>query len=311
MSHPSKSSGYFINNSNGEHSSSAGLWKPHTASIDFCESNYLLSDLVVEPHNVWSSLFAFTLLGAVGIIYGNPTREWRTFLVYVILLIIGLGSACLHATLHWCFQSFDELPMLYLVICSLYSVLEVDSPKGERIYPHLPAYLILLSCASTAIYYAFQQMYAVFLVTFFSMTVIIFGLHIQIARRLYHEVRGKKQEQVDRSKNRTKEIALRFYALHHIVYTLIASPIWAIDQFHCGYLLPIYNNLPFPLTGMTLHVAWHICAGFGCHFFIQFLSACRADTLGMVCDTRRVFGVLPVVIINTPNNKIGANRKKA
>ena len=313
MSHPSKNGGYFINSSNDGHSSSGGFWEPHTSSIDFCESNYLITDLVVEPHNVWSSLVAFTLLGVVGIVYGNPTREWRTFLIYTILLVIGLGSACLHATLHWCFQSFDELPMIFLVVCSLYVVLEVDSPEGERKYPHLAKYLILLSCASTAIYYSFRQLYAVFLATFTSMTVVILCLHVKIAQRLYNEVkRDEKNKQFDADENKTKKIALRFYALHHIAYTLIASPIWVIDQFHCGYLLPIYNNLPYPLTGMTLHVAWHVCAGIGAHFFVQFLCACRAGALGMVCDTRRVLGILPVVIANdTPTNKMGATRKQA
>ena len=312
MSHPSKNSGYFINSSSDGHSSSGGFWEPHTASIDFCESNYLMTDLAVEPHNVWSSLVAFTLLGVVGIVYGNPTREWRTFLVYFILQIIGLGSAGLHATLHWFFQSFDELPMIFLVICSFYAVLEVDSAKGERKYPHLAEYLILLSCASTAIYYSFQQMYAVFLVTFASMAVMLACLHANIALRLYHEVRDGKNKQVDADEIKTKKIALRFYALHHIAYTLIASPIWVIDQFHCGYLLPIYNNLPYPLTGMTLHVAWHVCAGIGAHFFIQFLCACRAGTLGMVCDTRCVLGVIPVVIVNDKSNtKMGDNRKQA
>lgn len=222
--HTSKNSLYFINISNNGNPSSTGFWEPHTASIDFCESNYLTSNLFVEPHNVWSSLLGFTLLGIVGIALGNPTREYRTVLVYSILIVVGIGSACLHATLHWCFQSFDELPMIYLVLCGMYIVLEVDSPMGEEKYPHLATYLILLSCMCTSAYFAFQQIYAVFLLTFVSMTIMIFCLHIQIARSLYHEVREGKQKKINDVENKTKEIALRFYALHHIAYTLTASP---------------------------------------------------------------------------------------
>lgn len=77
----------------------------------------------------------------------------------------------------------------------------------------------------------------------------------------------------------------------------MASPIWVLDQFHCERLLPIYNQLPIPLKGMTLHVVWHICAGLGAHFFLQFLCACRVGNLGMVCGTRFVMGVLPVVVV--------------
>lgn len=290
QSSPLKDNGFFINNSN-YNTSSSGYWEPHTASIDFCESNYLLSDLVVEPHNVWSSFIGLSLFGIVGIIYGNPTRERRTFLIYFTLLVIGLGSACLHATLHWCFQSSDELPMIYLIIGALYAVIEVDSPKNSPKYPHLATYLILLCCANTAIYYTFQHLFVIFFLTFATLTVMVFYFHVQIAWRLYYH-----ENNTDGNKNKNRNIALRFYLWHHISYSFIAFPIWVLDQFHCEYLIPIYNNLPFPLRGMTFHVVWHICAGMGAHFFIQFLCACRADALGMVCDTRFVLGVIPVVI---------------
>jgi len=317
---------YFINDSNSINVE-LPTRRDHTASIDFCESNYLLSNVIVEPHNVWSSIVAFTVLGAVGIVCGNPMQEWRIFLMYFILLIIGIGSACLHATLDSTFQSFDELPMLYLIICSLYAVLEIDTPhKGERKYPNLPIYLFLLSCVCTAVYYIFQQLYVVFLITFISMTVVIFSLHIRIAIRLNNEVvRNQKRTRTATNNNRmtttneiaihnyngktttTKEIALRFYKLHHIAYTIIASPIWVMDQYGCNYLLPTYNRLPFPFTGMTLHVLWHFSSALGAHYFVQFLCSCRMDALGIVGDVRYVLGLLPVVIVVDDNIKPSSN----
>jgi hypothetical protein len=62
---------------------------------------------VVELHNTWSSLAGLSLFGLVGIWKGNPTRELRYALGYLILFLIGLGSAGLHGTLHWIFQSSD------------------------------------------------------------------------------------------------------------------------------------------------------------------------------------------------------------
>ena len=332
MSHPIIHEDYFINDQQQQRR--IPTRHDHTASIDFCESNYLLSNVIVEPHNVWSSIVAFTILGAVGIVCGNPTREWRIFLIYFILLIIGIGSACLHATLDSTFQSFDELPMLYLIICSLYAVLEIDTPhKGERKYPNLPIYLFLLSCVCTAVYYIFQQLYVVFLITFISMTVVIFSLHVRIALRLYYAIRNQKQTRTatnnnrltttkeidihnDNGKTTTKEIAIRFYKLHHLAYTIIASPIWVMDQFGCNYLLPTYNRLPFPFTGMTLHVLWHFSSALGAHYFIQFLCSCRMDALGIVGDVRYVLGLLPVVIVvddkikpSSNNNMVGLDNK--
>lgn len=281
----------FINESNS--SAAEGYWEPHSASIDFCESNYLLSDVVVEPHNVWSSLVGLSLLGIAGIARGNPLHEWRTFLAYFILLAIGIGSACLHATLHWCFQSSDELPMIYFCMCVLYSALELDAQRDSPKYPNLPRNLLLLSCVTTAIYYRFQHLYIIFLVTFSAVADTGFYLCFRIARRLYRE--NREDERNGRTPACNKVIALRFYKWHVIAYVIIALPVWTLDQFHCGYLLPIYNNLPFPLKGMTLHVVWHACAGMGAHLIMQFLCACRASTLGIECSIHWLFGILPVV----------------
>ena len=276
---------YFINNSDDNGNSSGGYWEPHTSSIDFCESNYLLMDHIVEPHNVWSSIIGLSLVGIFGILYGNPTKEWRFTIVYVTLIVIGIGSACLHGSLHWCFQSADELPMIYLVIGAFYAILEVDSPRGRPKYPHLSTYLLLLSVINTAVYYKFQQYYIIFLATFNALVIGLLYLHVQIALRLHNENKIGKE-------NINNTIALRFYLWHYIAYIGVASPSWILDQFYCGYLLPLYNKMPFPLQGMTLHVVWHICAGYGAHLFIQFIAACRASTLGMVCDVRHVLGIL-------------------
>lgn len=297
-------SDYFINESGlTKDPSKHNYWEPHTASIDFCESNYLLSSHVVEPHNVWSSLLGLSLFGILGIVYGNPTKEWRTNIAYTVLVGIGLGSAALHATLHWAFQSADELPMIYLVICAAYLCLEVDAPRMKPNYPRLPAYLMLLTCINTLIYYTFQHLYAFFLATFVSMLLLLIYLHVKIAWKLISRNKNGLQ-----SKNNSKndKIALRFYLWHYITFVGLASPIWVLDQFYCQHLLPFYNDsalLPWPLQGMTLHVVWHICAGMGAHCLMQFLCACRATTLGIRCDSTLVMGFLPVVVAVDDNRE--------
>ena len=162
----------FINND--------GYWEPHSSSIDFCETNYLHTNLIVEVHNVWSSILGLSLFGIIGIIYGNPTNETRTFIYYFILFIIGIGSACLHGTLHWYYQSSDELPMIWLVICALYAVIEVDSPAGQPKYPNLSLYLIGMSCLNTAIYYRFQHLFIVFFINFNMIVYSMVYKHVQI-----------------------------------------------------------------------------------------------------------------------------------
>lgn len=318
----------FINNNSNVHilnKINDGYWEPHSSSIDFCETNYLHTNLIVEIHNVWSSILGLSLFGIVGIIYGNPTNETRTFIYYFILFIIGIGSACLHGTLHWYYQSSDELPMLWLVLCGVYAVIEVDSPAGQPKYPNLALYLIGVSCLNTAIYYRFQHLFIVFFINFNMIVYAMVYKHLQIAWRIYKRVKEEerlKEEEATTKGNssnnwrtRNDKIALKFYIWHAIVYTLIASPLWVLDQFHCEYLLPIYNNkLPGVLQGCTLHVLWHVFAGLGAYYFGQFLCTVRATTLGISCDTRRVLlGVLPVVVVVDDDKSIVAssgNEKK-
>ena len=73
-------------------------WEPHTASIDFCEENYLATNYIVEIHNVWSS-FLICGCGMMGYLQTTPILPLRRFQLYWLLLIItGLGSSLLHAS---------------------------------------------------------------------------------------------------------------------------------------------------------------------------------------------------------------------
>ena len=305
-----QSEDYFINTSTGARD--GGYWEPHSSSIDFCETNYLLSQYVVEPHNVLSSLWGLSLLGFIGMYWGNPTGELRFKIAYAVLIVIGFGSAALHGTLHWMFQSSDELPMIYLVIAALYCCLENETPpQGKPKYPWLPHILLLLSVMNTFVYFRFQQIYIVFLLTFVSLTLTAFFLHIKIAlkqRRTLHapsSATGKRS--IDELKDvhrKNARLALRFYAWHYLIYVGIASPVWFLDQLWCSRLLPFYDSLPSFLRGCTLHIVWHATAGFGAHTIIQFLVACRMSVFGVPCRIRWIMGAIPVVAPAVGHDKI-------
>jgi dihydroceramidase len=177
-----------------------GYWEPHSSSVDFCESNYRFSPYLVELHNAWSSLLGIAWFGALGLWQTttktttmtttrsrtnrssgtgmmvrrphqhqhqhHPLTEWRVRISFAVLLWIGLGSTLLHGTLHWIFQSSDELPMLYIVLCELYSMVEMASPPGRSRYPWLPIVVWLVAIWNTVFYYVFQDWYWVFLVNF-------------------------------------------------------------------------------------------------------------------------------------------------
>ena len=76
-----------------------GYWGKATASIDWCEDNYVYSSYVAEWWNTTSNiiLMVFSFYG----VYETYRNHWplRFQLQYLTVGIVGLGSAMFHATL--------------------------------------------------------------------------------------------------------------------------------------------------------------------------------------------------------------------
>ena len=258
---------------------SNGFWEPHSSSIDFCETNYLLSDYVVELHNTWSSLLGLTFFGVIGLIYGNPTKELRFNVAYFILAVIGIGSAGLHGTLHWAFQSSDELPMVYLIASFMYIFLEMESNPSSLKYPKLPWYLVLLMGINTIIYYAFQQYYWVFIASFSG----ILGIYLFMVFKMYF---------VEKNECTQTPTSKFLFKLASLSYICVATPIWMIDMLLCQWSLDtIANNM----LGVTPHVAWHFVAGYGAYCTIVYLESFRMNALKRKYVLKFILGCIPVL----------------
>jgi hypothetical protein len=98
------------------------LWNT-PASIDWCEHNYNVHDSIAEFYNTLSS-FAIAGAGVLGLCL-YPTAEVRFQLQYVVILIVGLGSVMFHATLQYHMQLCDELPMVYAMLVSIFTMRNV------------------------------------------------------------------------------------------------------------------------------------------------------------------------------------------
>jgi dihydroceramidase len=99
-----------------------GYWGAPTASIDWCEANYLHNQYIAETFNTVSN--AFYLVTSLGSMYRtyrsvqgqSKLSQWdmaRFYLLYLFGLTVCIGSFMFHATLLKSFQLLDELPMLY------------------------------------------------------------------------------------------------------------------------------------------------------------------------------------------------------
>ncbi|CAB9520223.1 Alkaline ceramidase [Seminavis robusta] len=266
------------------------FWEPHSSSIDFCETNYLHFDTIVEFHNTWSSLLGIASLGLIGAIWNNPTGEKRTVLAYSILGLIGVGSTGLHLSLHWIFQASDELPMLYMNNCISFMVFEVRAPFGKPKYPWLPYLFALITIIHTVVYYRFRDRYVIF---FFVYAGGVFTLLYQG----YNLILG-------RDKHKRGHVAWYFASRSVVTFCLVAFPVWVLDMHYCNFILDIVDNnntamdgllLPL-LRGITPHVLWHFCAAFGTYCAIACVVTCRMEELKIPFQLEYFMGIVPITV---------------
>mmetsp|Transcript_5103 Transcript_5103/g.7461 ORF Transcript_5103/g.7461 Transcript_5103/m.7461 type:complete len:287 (+) Transcript_5103:184-1044(+) len=279
----------------------SGYWEPHSSSVDFCEMNYLHSHRIVEPHNVWSSFLGVTAFGLLGLAKGNPTKEWRFFFMHIILTLIGIGSICLHGTLHWVFQSSDELPMIYLLLCFIFGCAESSAPIGKSNYPWLPAVMFTVAILNTAVYYTFQQLYWIFLATFASGTITI---AIWLCMMIFGSSSSKNQHQPRGQEPK------RIFLTGLASYVFLGLPSWTFDMLMCDSVNPIAQDLPGYLKGLTPHVIWHFAAGLGGYCVAMCLLCCRLETLKLLYNVKRILGVVPIVFLQNNEEKDLATKMK-
>jgi dihydroceramidase len=128
-----------------------GFWSPRTASVDWCENNYVYSYYIAEFWNTMSSI-PLILLGFYGVLHSGRLGFGvfsRHSLCFVSFIVIGIGSALFHGTLLYTGQFLDEVPMIWGSLVCLYTVLEIDQ-KGTSVHQSLRygliAYGLFITC---------------------------------------------------------------------------------------------------------------------------------------------------------------------
>lgn len=258
-----------------------GYWEPHSSSVDFCEPNYLTSNYVAEFHNSWSSLF-FILVALIGYYNGNPMKEWRVSLLFLILTVIGVGSCALHGSLHWIWQSSDEVPMLWMCLALLFSLVNHQSKVGESTKMSEMIFLFF-GFVLTTIYYTFQDTYTIFLATY---TVLVTAI---ISRSIYLVFESKDPE--------IASIRRTIYGLSFFYYMVIGFVLWVYEMNNCPFLEPYYVRA----HGFTFHILWHFGAGMGTYFQVTYFIILRLQALKKDFKLRWLMGgLLPVCQLVSP-----------
>ena len=258
-----------------------GYWEPHTSSVDFCEPNYLHSYYVAEVHNVWSSMY-ICLIAILGLIYCNPTNEWRTTCMFATLLAIGAGSVALHGTLHWFWQSSDEIPMLWLNLSSIYALFNLHTtiPRKSRSYSAI--LISLIGILQTIAYFTMRHVYDFFLFSFISSLTLVLGWTSYL---VLHDRRSSDFE-----------VRWWLFSRSWFSFIVIGASLWIFEMHNCSVLLPYYLSA----SGATFHILWHIGAGTGAYLQILLIIAMRIQALGHHASIEWVGGVIPVVEYASP-----------
>ena len=219
-----------------------GVWGIPTASIDWCEQNYVVTAWVAEFWNTLSSL-AMVVAGIVGLSSRRFAREVR--LAFALLVLVGVGSIAFHATLRFGLQMMDELPMLYLVTWLVWLLVE-NGPTRRfgRWFPVALGIYVVLATAGATLNRGDAQFLA-FHVSFGAMEMFCLVRVTQISLR---------------QENRT--VRSRF-AVGLLAYAA-GIAVWFVDLKACPWVsvtLPSHG-IPNP----QLHAWWHLLVSLG--FFL-------------------------------------------
>ena len=83
----------------GAEKRNSSFWGETDSTFNWCESDWMLSDLVAEPVNTVTG-FLYVVLAAAGVIFHRDflaSLSKDMYLALFFLALIGVGTVCFHA----------------------------------------------------------------------------------------------------------------------------------------------------------------------------------------------------------------------
>ncbi|GAV04404.1 hypothetical protein RvY_14686-2 [Ramazzottius varieornatus] len=95
-----------------------------SSDVDWCEGNYVVSSFIAEFVNTLSNILFLVVPPLLIFLFQNYAKSVQKkdiFIIWVLLIAVGLSSAYFHATLSFAGQMLDELAILWL-ICAGFAI---------------------------------------------------------------------------------------------------------------------------------------------------------------------------------------------
>lgn len=262
--------------------STRGYWGPPTATLDWCEENYVVSVYVAEFWNTVSNVVMIVppLYGALHTLRSRLER--RYIAAFLGLAVVGIGSWWFHMTLLYHMQLLDELPMIYSCCIFVYCLYECFKPKNTHNYP-LAGLLCAYSLLVTAVYLSWKE--PVFHQVMYSILVaaVVFRA-AYIVTWVYPQ--------------------LRPHAYTFVGVFLAGFVLWNVDNIFCSTWRDVRGRVKVPVLGAVtqFHAWWHILTGLGSYLHILFSLHTRAVHLKCKPRLRFLAGVWPVMEVDAPKH---------
>ncbi|XP_006868951.1 PREDICTED: alkaline ceramidase 1 [Chrysochloris asiatica] len=207
-----------------------------SSEVDWCETNFLHSELVAEFYNTFSNV-TFFIFGPFMMYLMHPYAQQRNLYihgVWVLFMAIGLFSMYFHMTLSFLGQLLDEIAILWLV-ASGYCIWMPRSYyptflRKNRV--HFTCLTVIITIVSTFL-------------SFLRPTINAYALNSIAIHILYIVVQEYK-------KTNNKE--LRHLIQVSVVLWAVALTSWVSDRLLCSF----WQQINF----FYLHSIWHVLISF-------------------------------------------------
>ena len=214
----------------------------NTSPIDWCEPNYVVNSYIAEFWNVVSSLYFF-VIACWGYMSYKAEYEPKLTFIWLLIILIGLGSILFHGTLSVAGQVMDEMSILIFILYS-FAITTRKSIWNSRIRNVVLSKIFFTLSIILSIMLCIQNPFFSHALTMFFIPTTTYGYlrtYVPNYRSLFYT----------KSKISTEH---KIFIIS-MVWFVFAMIVWCCERSMCKYVKKFEKSFGFHIH---LHALWHL-----------------------------------------------------